>query len=104
MATLGTDESGRCKDVLNKSQCKNFFVRRDERSGRCSEVAFSGGSTLLSQYGYRNLAVGFLTLHVCTVVESNLLNSDSRKIVPDSKAKISDITETVLPYVGQDPC
>ena len=101
---MGTDESGCCKEVFKKSQCKDFFVRRDERSGRCSEGAFSGGSTVLNQYGYRNLAVRFLTLHVCTVVESNLLNSDSRKFVPDSKAKISDITESVLPYVGQDSC
>ena len=26
-ATLGTEESGRCREVLNKSQCMDFFVQ-----------------------------------------------------------------------------
>ena len=30
-ATLETEKSGRCREVLNKSQCMDFFVRRDEK-------------------------------------------------------------------------
>ena len=45
-ATMGTEERGRCKGVLSKSQCMDFFVRRDEKSGRSREVAVSRGSTV----------------------------------------------------------
>ena len=33
-ATLGTEESGRCKEVLNKSQCMDFSSARTKKSGR----------------------------------------------------------------------
>ena len=30
-ATLGTEESGRCREVLNNSQCMDFFAHRDTK-------------------------------------------------------------------------
>ena len=40
-ATLGTEESGRCKEVLNKSKCMDFCPPGRKKVA----VAFSGGST-----------------------------------------------------------
>ena len=46
-ATLGTEESGHCREVLNESQFMDFFVHRDKKmSGRCTELVVSGGWTL----------------------------------------------------------
>ena len=45
-ATLRTEESGRCREVWNKSQCMDFFVPRDKKSGLCLQVAVSRGSTV----------------------------------------------------------
>ena len=30
-ATLGTEESDHCKEVLNKRQCMDFFVEKDQK-------------------------------------------------------------------------
>ena len=38
-ATLGTEETGRRREVLNKSQCMDCFVRWDEKNGRCRRVS-----------------------------------------------------------------
>ena len=46
MATLGTEESGRCRVVLNKSQCVDFLFAGMKKSGRCREVAAGGGGVL----------------------------------------------------------
>ena len=51
MANLGTEESGRCKEVAVAERLKQelvygFFVRRDEKSGRCRVMAVSEGSTV----------------------------------------------------------
>ena len=46
MTTLETEESGRCREVLNKKYMYGFFVRGDEKSGRCIEVAINRGSTV----------------------------------------------------------
>ena len=51
-ATLGTEKSGHCREVLNKSQCMDFFVRRDEK-----KVAVSGGSAVF------NIFLGALMRH-----------------------------------------
>ena len=45
--TLGTEESGRCRGVLNKSQCMEFCPPEGKKRGLCREVADSGGSTVL---------------------------------------------------------
>ena len=34
-ATLESEESGRCKEVLNKSQCMEFLSAGTKKSGRC---------------------------------------------------------------------
>ena len=41
--TLATEESGRCREVLNKSQS---FVRREKKCGRYRKVGVGGGSTV----------------------------------------------------------
>ena len=46
-ATLGTEESGRCREVLNKSQCMNFLSAGAKNCGRCREVDASGGFDLI---------------------------------------------------------
>ena len=38
-ATLGTEETGLCREVLNKSQWMDCFVRWDEKNGRCRRVS-----------------------------------------------------------------
>ena len=32
-ATLGTEKSGRCREVLNKSQCMDFLAHRNKKKG-----------------------------------------------------------------------
>ena len=46
-ATLETEENGRCREVLNESQCMDFFVLL---------VAVSGGSTVLKEITKYDLA------------------------------------------------
>ena len=51
-ATLGTEESGHCKEVVvverfQTSRMYGFFVRRDQKIGHCREVTVSRGSTVL---------------------------------------------------------
>ena len=51
-ATLGSKESGGCREVLNKSQCIYFLSARMKTSGHCREVAISRGSNVLPRpYG-----------------------------------------------------
>ena len=45
-ATLGTEESGRCREVLNKSQCMDLLSAGTKKSGRHRKVAVGGGSTI----------------------------------------------------------
>ena len=45
MPTLGTEERGRCREVLNKSQCMKFLSAGAKKGGPCREVAVSGVST-----------------------------------------------------------
>ena len=40
------EERGRCREVLNKSQCMDFLFAGTKKRGRCREVAVSGGSTI----------------------------------------------------------
>ena len=52
MATLGTDESGRCREVavvVSKVSYKqeSMYVLSSKKSGRCGEVAVSRGVTVL---------------------------------------------------------
>ena len=46
-ATLGTEESGRCREVLNKSQCMDFLSAWTKNCGRCREVDARGGFDLI---------------------------------------------------------
>ena len=46
MHTLGTEERGRCREVLNKSQCMNLLSAGAKKGGPCREVAVSGVSPL----------------------------------------------------------
>ena len=47
-ATLGTEESGRCREILNKSQCMDFLsAGTQEVAVVLREVAVSGGSTVV---------------------------------------------------------
>ena len=49
MATLGTDESGRCREVAVVVSYKqeSMYVLSSKKSGRCEVVAVSGGVTVL---------------------------------------------------------
>ena len=54
MATLGTEESGRCKEVAvverffkNNSQCMDLLSAGTKKSGHCREVAISSRSTVM---------------------------------------------------------
>ena len=49
MATLGIDESGRCREVAVVVSYKqeSMYVLSIKKSGHCGEVAVSGGVTLL---------------------------------------------------------
>ena len=60
MATLGTEESGCCKQVAvverffknkrlfkNNSQCMDLLSAGTKKSGHCREVAISSGSTVM---------------------------------------------------------
>ena len=49
MATLGTDESGRCREVafLVSYKQASMYVLSSKKSGRCEVVAVSGGVTVL---------------------------------------------------------
>ena len=38
-AALGTEESGRCSEVLSKSQCMDFLSAGTMKSGHCREVS-----------------------------------------------------------------
>ena len=49
--TVGTEESGRCRGVLNKSQCMNFLSAGTKKRNLCREVADSGGSAVLHIIG-----------------------------------------------------
>ena len=40
------EERGRCREVLNKSQCMDFLFAGTKKRGRCREVDVSGGSTI----------------------------------------------------------
>ena len=51
-ATMGTEESDRCKEVLNKSQCMDFLS-----AGTKNKVAVSGGSAVF------NIFLGALLRH-----------------------------------------
>ena len=51
-ATLGTEKSGRCREVLNKSQCMDFLS-----AGTKNKVAVSGGSAVF------NIFLGALLRH-----------------------------------------
>jgi len=52
MVTLGTEESGHCKEVsvverfLTRINVWPFLSTRTKKSGRCREVAISRGSTV----------------------------------------------------------
>ena len=46
MSTLRTEESGHCREVLNKSQCLDFLSTGTKKSGSCREVAVSGSLTI----------------------------------------------------------
>ena len=37
-ATLGTEESGHCRTVLNRSQCMDFLFARTKKSYHCREA------------------------------------------------------------------
>ena len=51
-------KSGRCRDVLNKSQSMDFFVRRDKKiSDRRREVAISEGSNVPTTERLGNLTI-----------------------------------------------
>ena len=45
-ATMGTEESDRCKEVLSNSQCMDFLSAGTKKSGCYREVAVSRGSTV----------------------------------------------------------
>ena len=47
-ATSGTEESGRCRELLNKSQCMDFLFAGMKNCGRCREVAVSKGSVVFA--------------------------------------------------------
>ena len=49
MATVGTDESGRCREVAVVVSYKqeSMYVLSSKKSGRCGEVAVSRGVTVL---------------------------------------------------------
>ena len=47
----GTEESGHCKEVLNKRQCMDFFCRKGPKeSGCCREVAVNEGLTVSNKF------------------------------------------------------
>ena len=46
MATLGTEGSDHCREVLNKSQYVWIFCSTGQKNGRFREVIVSGGSTI----------------------------------------------------------
>ena len=50
-ATLGIDESGRCREVAivvsYKQESMYVLLLSSKKSGRCEEVAVSGGVTVL---------------------------------------------------------
>ena len=46
-ATLGTEESGCCREVLNNSQRLDFLSARTKNCGLCREVDASGGFDLI---------------------------------------------------------
>ena len=52
MATLGTEESGRCKEALNKSQCMDFLSAGTKKSGRRREVIVSGGGSTVGETNF----------------------------------------------------
>ena len=52
MATLGTEESGRCRVVLNRSKLVDFLFAGMEKSGRCREAAARGGGGTLGISGW----------------------------------------------------
>ena len=62
----GMKKSGRCREVLNKSQCMDFLSDRTKKSGRCREMAVSRGSTVFApiehRYHYDCLSPRFLLL------------------------------------------
>ena len=64
----GTKKSGRCTEVLNKSQCMDFLSGGMKKSGRCREMAVSRGSTVFApiehryHYAYDCLSPRFLLL------------------------------------------
>ena len=48
---LETKESGRCRELLNKSHCKDFLSVETKKSDRCTrEVAYGRGSTVSIHY------------------------------------------------------
>ena len=48
---LETKESGRCRELLNKSHCKDFLSVETKKSDRCTrEVAYGRGSTASIHY------------------------------------------------------
>ena len=80
--TLRTEESGRCREVLNKNQYMHFFPPGRKKSGRCWEVAVSAGSTLIqhslalwtSRCGFRIWGIEFRILFSGTWIrDSNRL-------------------------------
>ena len=65
-ATLGTEASGHCREVLNKRQCMDFFCQKGPKeSGRCREVADSGGSTVSNKFHLSVLKITFFSGNFC---------------------------------------
>ena len=55
MPTLGTEERGRCREVLNKSQCMGFLSAGAKKGGRCQRGGRSRSFDFisLSAFGHR---------------------------------------------------
>ena len=58
-ATLETEESGHCREVLNKRQFMDFLCASTKKSGRCREVGVSGGSTVSNKFHLSVLKITF---------------------------------------------
>ena len=82
-ATMGAEESGRCREVLDKSQCMNFSYAGTKKSGRCREVGVSGGSTVSNNFylGALKIIIFWQFLQVACKVWPNFFKFQSMSVL-----------------------